>query len=109
LGITGSIMIISRGLQKLDITRKKKSPHATEQDRPEVQKARRSFRRKVKLIEPKRLVFVDETGVTTAITPAYSRGIGALVGHLGHSSGPLWPSSVPREALRRRTLLNRRV
>jgi transposase len=73
LGITGSIMIISRGLQKLDITRKKKSPHATEQDRPEVQKARRSFRRKVKRIEPKRLVFVDETGVTTAMTPAYGR------------------------------------
>jgi transposase len=73
LGITGSIMIISRGLHKLDITRKKKSLHATEQDRPEVQKARRSFRRKVKPIEPKRLVFVDETGVTTAMTPAYGR------------------------------------
>jgi transposase len=73
LGITGSIMIVARGLQKLDITRKKKSPHATEQDRPEVRKARRSFRRKVKPIEPKRLVFVDETGVTTAMTPAYGR------------------------------------
>jgi transposase len=66
-------MIVWRALQKLDITLKKKSPHATERDRPEVQKKRRSFRREVKPIEPKRLVFVDETGVTTAMTPAYGR------------------------------------
>jgi transposase len=73
LGLTGSIMIVWRGLQKLDITLKKKSRHASERDRPEVQKKRRSFRRKVKPMEPKRLVFVDETGVTTAMTPAYGR------------------------------------
>ena len=30
-------------------------------------------RRKVKAIEPQRLVFIDETGVTTAMTPAYAR------------------------------------
>ena len=47
LGVSGSIMIVWRGLQKLDITRKKKTQHATERDRPEVQKERRSFRRKV--------------------------------------------------------------
>jgi transposase len=73
LAINGSIMIVWRGLQKLDITRKKKTQHATEQDRPDVQQKRRSFRRKVKPIEPKRLVFVDETGVTTAMTPTYAR------------------------------------
>jgi transposase len=73
LGIRGSIMIVWRALEKLGITRKKKSPRAAERDRPEVQKKRRSFRRKVKPIEPKRLVFVDETGVTTAMTPAYGR------------------------------------
>jgi transposase len=73
LGVAGSLMIVWRGLKKLDITRKKKTLHATEQDRPEVQEKRRSFRRKVKPIEPERLVFVDETGVTTAMTPAYGR------------------------------------
>jgi transposase len=73
LGITGSIMIISRGLVRLGITRKKKSLHAVERDRPEVQKQRRRFRRKVKPIEPKRLVFVDEAGVTTSMTPAFGR------------------------------------
>jgi transposase len=73
LNLSGSIMIVWRGLQRLDITRKKKTRHADERDRPDVQKKRRSFRRKVRSIEPKRLVFVDETGVTTAMTPTYAR------------------------------------
>jgi transposase len=73
LGVDGSIMIVWRGLRKLDITRKKKSRRATERDRPDVREGRRSFRREVEPIEPKRLVFVDETGVTTAMTPAYGR------------------------------------
>ena len=73
LGISGSIMIVWRGLQKLGITRKKKTLHASEQDRPEVQQERSSFLEDVEPIEPKRLVFVDETGVTTAMTPAYGR------------------------------------
>jgi transposase len=73
LGVTGSVMIICRALQKLGLPLKKKSKHAAERDTPEVQKKRRSFRRKIRPIEPKRLVFVDETGVTTAMTPAYGR------------------------------------
>src|SRR3954447_11231357 len=73
LGVSGSIMIVCRALQKLGLPLKKKSPHASERDTPEVQKKRRSFRRKVVPIEAGRLVFVDETGVTTAMTPAYGR------------------------------------
>ncbi len=73
LGISGGIMIVWRGLKKLGITRKKTTLHAAEQDRPEVQEERRSFRQEVEPIEPRRLVFVDETGVTTAMTPAYGR------------------------------------
>jgi transposase len=73
LGLSGSLMIVWRGLKKLDITRKKKTLHATEQDRLEVQEERRSFLEDVESIEPKRLVFVDETGVTTAMTPGYGR------------------------------------
>ncbi len=45
LGISGGIMIVWRGLKKLGITRKKTTLHAAEQDRPEVQEERRSFRR----------------------------------------------------------------
>jgi transposase len=59
-------------LRKRGLTFKKKSLHASEQERPDVQKKRRSFRRDVRRVEPKRLVFVDETGVTTAMTPAYA-------------------------------------
>ena len=73
LGISGSIMIVWRGLQKLGITRKKKTLHATERDRP---RSRRSVARSVRRSSrssPGRLVFVDETGVTTAMTPAYGR------------------------------------
>jgi transposase len=73
LNPSGSIMIVWRGLERLGITRKKKTRHADERDRPDVQRKRRRFRRDVKAIDPERLVFVDETGVTTAMTPAYGR------------------------------------
>jgi transposase len=73
LGVSGSVMIICRALQQLGLPLKKKSRHAAERDTPEVQQKRRSFRREIKPIEPGRLVFVDETGVTTAMTPAYGR------------------------------------
>ena len=90
LGISGSIMIAWRGLEKLGITRKKKTVHASEQDRPVVQDERQSFLEEVEAIEPKRLVFVDETGVTTAVTPAYGR---ALKGERVDASAPAsWES-----------------
>ncbi|MHC5537464.1 transposase [Singulisphaera rosea] len=72
-GITGSRMIICRALQKLGLPMKKKSPHASERDAPGVQQDRSEFAEDV---EPRRLVFVDETGVTTAMTPAYGRAPG---------------------------------
>jgi transposase len=73
MGVTGSLMIICRALQKLGLPLKKKSRHAAERDTPEVRKKRREFRKEIGPIEPGRLVFVDETGVTTAMTPAYGR------------------------------------
>jgi transposase len=73
MGVTGSIMIICRALQKLGLPLKKKSRHASERDTPEVKKKRREFRKEIDPIQPRRLVFVDETGVTTAMTPAYGR------------------------------------
>ena len=44
-----------------------------ERDTPEVRRTRREVRKEVDPIEPGRLVFVDETGVTTAMTPSYGR------------------------------------
>src|SRR3954471_6295205 len=72
-GFTCSLKTLWLALDRRGLTRKKKSLHASQRDRPDVQAKRRSFRRKVKQIEPSRLIFVDETGVTTAMTPAYAR------------------------------------
>jgi transposase len=71
-GFTCSLKTLWLALRRRCLTFKKKSLYADQRDRPDVQKKRRSFRRKVRKIEPKRLVFVDETGVTTAMTPAYA-------------------------------------
>jgi transposase len=71
-GFSCSLTTLWRALCRMGLTRKKKTLHADERGRPDVQKKRCSFRRKVKRIELKRLIFVDETGVTTAMTPAYA-------------------------------------
>jgi transposase len=90
MGVSGSRMIICRALQELGLPLQKKSPHAAERDTPEVKRRRREFRREVGPIEPKRLVFVDETGVTTAMTPAYGR---APAGERVEASAPAsWES-----------------
>ena len=90
MSISGSRMIICRALQKLGLPLKKKSPHASERDTPGVQQERGEFAEEVESIEPGRLVFVDETGVTTAMTPAYGR---APVGERVESSAPAsWES-----------------
>jgi transposase len=62
MGVAGSKMIICRALQKLGLPLKRKSKHASERDTPKVRKKRREFRKEIAPIEPKRLVFVDETG-----------------------------------------------
>ena len=73
MGISGSRMIICRALQKLGLPLKKKSPHASERDAPEVQEDAASSPRTSSRLSRRRFVFVDETGVTTAMTPAYGR------------------------------------
>jgi transposase len=74
LGVDCSIMAISRALRKLKITRKRKDLHAQEQDKPEVKRKRRAFRKEVAGIDPQRLVFVDQSGANTAMTRIYGRG-----------------------------------
>lgn len=71
-GFRCSLTTIWRALRRRGLTRKKKSLRAAEHGRPDVQKERRAFRRQVKRIDPERLTFVDEAGVTTAMTPAYA-------------------------------------
>jgi transposase len=73
LGASCSAMTISRALSKLGLPRKKKVPRAAEQDTPEVRGQRRAFREGLAEIDPKRLVFVDECGVNTAMARAHGR------------------------------------
>jgi transposase len=73
LDVDCSLAAICRALKKLGITRKKKVLHAQQRDTPEVQKKRRAFRREIAGIDPKHRVFVDESGVNTAMTRTYGR------------------------------------
>lgn len=72
-GFTCSIMGIFRGLRRLGITRKKKTIHASQRDRPDVQKRRRLHSNKMRRNAKKRLIFLDETGINTEMTPRYGR------------------------------------
>lgn len=71
-GFSCCLTTIWRALRRMGLTRKKKVEHADERDRPDVQRKRRSFRDKMKRVASTRLHFIDETGVTTAMTRAYA-------------------------------------
>jgi hypothetical protein len=71
-GFGCTLATIWRTLRRFGLTYKKKTLHASERTRPDVQEKRRRYQRKVGRIEPKRLVFVDETGVNTAMTPTHA-------------------------------------
>ena len=83
LRITTSKSSVSRFFQRHDITFKKKSLRATEQHRADVARARRRWIREQGLLDPARLVFIDETAVTTnmvRLNGRSPRGV-ELVGH----------------------------
>src|SRR5262249_3363550 len=73
LGIDCSIATIARALERLRITRKKKTLRADEQDKPRVQAERRTFMNKLASVDPDQLVFVDESGANTGMTRLYGR------------------------------------
>ena len=64
---------ISRFLHHIKLTFKKKSLHAAEQDRPDVAAARKALRKEQPTLDPKQLVFIDETAATTKMTRFYGR------------------------------------
>src|SRR5512142_1509380 len=73
LGVPCSRSALARALERLNLTRKKKTLHAEERNRPENQAKRQAFRTTVATFDPHRLVFVDETGTNTAMTRTYGR------------------------------------
>jgi transposase len=87
VGVPCGRMAIFRTLRKLKITRKKKSLHASERDTPRVRRKRRAFRKRIATVDPRHLVFLDETGANTAMTRTYGRAPrgqrvrGAVPGH----------------------------
>jgi transposase len=90
LAVACSLGAICRALKRLGITRKKKVLHAEQRDTPEAQKKRQAFRREVARIDPKHLVFVDESGANTAMTRTHGR---APAGERVHGAVPgFWES-----------------
>src|SRR3954454_3867953 len=85
LGVSCSLMTISRALSRLGLPRQKKVPRAQEQDRPDVQEQRKGFRKGLAGVDPHRLVFVDECGAHTAMTRTYGR---APVGRRVYTNTP---------------------
>ena len=60
-------------LDRLDLTHKEVL-HAAEQAREDVAQARAAWRERQPGLDPRRLVFLDETWTTTAMTRPYGRG-----------------------------------
>jgi transposase len=63
----------SRALARLGLPRNKKSTHAAEQGRPDVKAARDVWFEQFAGVRADELVFVDESGATTAMQRAYGR------------------------------------
>ncbi len=64
------------GAERSGITTLKKSLHARERDTAEAQQRRQAWWEQIQSLDPARLVFVDESGVTTQMTRHYGRAPG---------------------------------
>lgn len=84
LQLPASRVTVWRALRRLGLTRKKKSTHAAERDRPDVAAARRRWPDAVAGIDPDDLAFLDETSANTAMqrthgyAPAGERVVAAV-------------------------------
>jgi transposase len=72
-GIRTSQTALWRFLDRHEITRKKKSLRAAEQKRKDVARARRKWIREQGMLDPAKLVFIDETSVNTNMVRLYGR------------------------------------
>ena len=72
-GITVGLCTVHRFLGAHNLTRKKRPDTRPSEDRPDVAKARRVFIRRQPALDPKRLVFIDETWAATNMTRRYGR------------------------------------
>jgi transposase len=72
-GLKVSVPTMCRLLQRLELTRKKKTLHASEADTLRVQKLRAQYWTILGEVKLSDLVFIDETGVNLAMTRGYAR------------------------------------
>ena len=68
IGVRTSVTSVSRFLGRHGFTNKKKTLYAAEQMRPEIVDARSDWERRSKRLDPRRLVFIDETSIDTGMT-----------------------------------------
>ena len=64
---------VGRFVERLELTYKKKTLRAAEQQRPDVAAAREAWSETQKSLDPRRLVFIDETWASTNMAPRYGR------------------------------------
>jgi transposase len=91
---------LARFLDRHEITRKKKSLRAAEQQREDVARARRKWIREQGLLDPAKLVFIDETSVNTSMVRLYGRcpcGV-RLVDHVPFETTTNYSSTADRGA-----------
>jgi transposase len=72
-GATSSPSMMCRELQRLNLPRKKKSLHASEQDTPRVKRLRKAYWEWIAEVMVKRLKFIDESGLHLSLTRLYGR------------------------------------
>src|SRR3954454_24089156 len=72
-------------LHRIPDTPQKKTLRASERDRDDIQAERAVFCEQVRQLDPKELVFIDETGITTAMTRRCAR---SPRGERAHGSAP---------------------
>ena len=72
-GLKESVTGIWRALKRLGLSRKKKVTHASEQDRPDVQQKRRQWRKLSRTLSAQRLIFIDQTAISTRLGREYGR------------------------------------
>ncbi len=84
-GLKCSLQAINVVLGKLGLTDKKKTLRASEQERPDIARARRLWRKRQAGFDPARLIFLDESGAKTNLTRLCGR---ALKGERVHAAAP---------------------
>lgn len=72
-GLTVSVSAICQALKRLGLRRKKKVLRAAERDQPGVQAKRLIWKHRTCQVGVKRLIFLDQTAVTTRMQRAYGR------------------------------------